>query len=440
MRFTTDYAYAAEHDGLFVDDHGLHAATPSASSLALVDNQIPILVMSATPPLELREMVDLTVDVPIDQGVAMTLFPRHSWGKTGLKSHPLSSKVRTKHVQKFKVAGTAELGEDLWLTTHLATELDSGDDLVDLHYGNHRGTNDFEGRPGLIIGSHRPAPQVERENWELAAFLAKIAGGDPAFWHEWNGDRADPGDLIEVNPGLFVPSTTRRYIDPAIRAWNEYNIAAHTAQVAGRARGHQHILAGGDPLPVWLAASPQDLGQFGIRVVAVRKDPPDVAGRGGLTWNQFQALDSDHRAQIGVGIARQSGIKPTRDAVMAILVDFKLKTISPRNWQRMRAAGLLDGATDPEIEKEIGLLCELAEERADAVAAAAAAIIITYPDDAPEPKPVTDPKPERVRRALVAIVTERLEEPSPHRSRASDVALNILGVSLGLAPIAHLLL
>ncbi len=392
LRAIMDLARAIEMDAVWVDGHGIHAVVPTAIGAELLDPNQDVLVLCATPTVMLRDIAHRVVDIPIDQGVELTLFPRHTWGKAGLRTDPATLDATRKWTRRFMAAMSHELCAEPWGASHAAIEDGSDGDPVTIHYGAHRGRNDCAGRPGLVLGAHRLAPVVEAARWDMHRALALAGGADPQEWPEiWTGERGPSGEMVDVAPGFAVASPMRLPLDPHQRAWLLDDLAIHTAQVIGRSRGAQHVADGGAPIPLWYAGPPLPLGKYGIRVVDVRDDPPGVR-RSGHEYRSSLAADADRRAQIGVAAVRNVTDRPPPksptawfDTINAWLRDHGLRGLSEHTWPSLVTAGLLDRATPPEILAEMESLLASAKGNIGRAGLLAKAIIAAA--DAGKPTP-----------------------------------------------------
>jgi len=362
LRAIMALAAAVEREAVWIDAHGIHAAVPSTLGAEIIEGDQPVAVLCATPTRLLRDVADELVEIPVDQGVEMTLFPRHTWGKSGLRTDPHTLASFRRWTRRWSAKMADGVGADPWVATHAAVENDDDlDDPVSLHYGNHRGRNDLAGRPGLILGPHRLAPVVEATRWDLHRAFAVAGGADQASWPEqWNPERGPVGEMVEVAPNLWVASPMRLPVDPQQRAWLLDDLAIHTVQVVGRARGAQHVADGGAPIPIWNAGVPLPLGRYGIRVVAVEDDPEGIRRTPG-DYRSGLAADADRRAQVGMAGCRSEGTTPSRRNINLWLSEHNLPRLGGRTYSRLLEAGLLGEATTPEVLAEMESLVALGE-------------------------------------------------------------------------------
>ena len=407
LRAIMDLARAVKMDAIWIDGHGIHAAVPTAIGAEILDPSEDMTILSATPTMMLRDIADNVVEIPIDQGVALTMFPRHPWGKAGLRTDPKTLAATRTATKRFLAAMAHELDANPWGASHAALETGQDDDPVSIHYGNHRGTNNYAGKPGIIWGAHRLAPMVEAQRWDAHRAFAIHGGADPEKWPEvWTGERGEPGELVEMAPELHVASPMRHPLDPRQRAWLLDDLAIHLVQLNGRCRGAQHVADGGDPINMWYAGPPLPLGRYGIRVVAVRDDPPGVR-RSGPDYRRSEMSDSDHRALLGVAAVRRENGNPVREAVNAWLRAHGRKGIGEHTWPKLVAAGLLDTVTPPEILADLDEILALRDGNLEA-AGEEAAFIIKFHNE------VSPVHPRTLAAAMVlALVTGTWSPPEP---------------------------
>lgn len=415
LRALADLQWAAKHEGaLTVTSEGLRAVVPTTLGSELLEGSTRCLVTSATPPAELVAAADIHVRAVVDQGVDLTMFPRRSWGKAGLHD-PAAARRFGRDAAAWRHAMANETGSTPWMVTHLAAEDEAESDM---HHGDVEGRNDFQGAPGLLLGLHRMSPDAEAVAHADARVFALAAGADPADWPQWTGERLPWGEYVEVAPGVQVLSPTRLPADPAHRRWLAGIQAAGLVQEAGRSRGARHLAATGQRLPCWFAGSPVPLAEFGIRVVAVREDPPELSHRTRRQANQATADDVDRRARLALAACRHAGITPGPRPIRRMCEQLGIKRIHPTTWGKLVAAGILDLGTEAEIEAEMKAL--LAAAAADA-----------------RTKSGTAPEPLAVRSALERIVAAALkaDEATGDMGGAHTAAAWIFAVVLGLASV-----
>jgi hypothetical protein len=83
-----------------------------------------------------------------------------------------------------------------------------------------------------------------------------------------------------------------------------------------------------------------------------------------LAWNDWEHLDADHRALIGVAACRREQIEPNEPTIRQALHALGEKGVGSATWRALKQAGILELAPLDEIERELDALIAAPKDKA----------------------------------------------------------------------------
>ncbi len=329
----------------------LHFAVPTK---ALEHIQNGALVLDATPPLAVREIVkvkggEVKEMWSTQDSLKVRLIPSGVHGKMACSPESPSFAREKKHFLAAVGKLAEEVGpENVAVLSHLSFFSELQDELTELgvefgHWGlDDRGHNRWETKKALLIwGVQQLSPSVAERQY-MSDRQAVLESGGQA-WPEWSGTREEKWYRI---PGTDKEIHSEGYKNDFVDQWNREWVTARLVQAIGRLRATRRT----EPLQVIVHASFPFSQSFGLGFTSVEK----------MDWRGLSDYHAERKnAQVEKGIVALAalGEDAGRRKVNAWLKKKGMPGIKPKDWAEIKKMvggslceySLFESGTNPDL-------------------------------------------------------------------------------------------